>query len=143
MSTLSFRDDHTVVADNAWPTDTADHPAATQLPHPARSNSHGTPSELLIVLEVQKVLPQFLFGDLIGCALKVVGQLPDGSQASVDSLIGFAIQLQVIPHRVVQRSGQVAAVVGLSIIVHHFQGYLLSEKENTKQIVHTAKKTLQ
>ena len=56
-----------------------------------------------LVLEVDQVLPQFVFGDLIGRLVEVGGELPDGAEVSLLRPLGEAGQLEVLVHALAKR----------------------------------------
>ncbi len=72
----------------------------------------------LLVAEVEKVAPQFCFRDLVGSFAAVIGQLPDGSQVAVDGPLGFAIELEIFGHLVVDWAIEVLGAIGFVVTCH-------------------------
>ena len=58
---------------------------------------------LALVLEIDQVLPQLVFGDLVGRLVEVSGELPDGAEVSLLRPLGEAGQLEVLVHALAKR----------------------------------------
>ena len=58
---------------------------------------------LALVLEVEQVLPQFVFGDPVGGLAEVCGQLPDSAEVSLLRPLGEAGELQILVHSMAKR----------------------------------------
>ena len=63
--------------------------------------------EVSLVLEMQKELPDVLFGDAVWAALRKVGELTDGSNVAIVSPLGLAGQVQVFGESLANFLGKV------------------------------------
>jgi hypothetical protein len=64
----------------------------------AESDGRSGPGNLLLVSQVEKVLAQVLIAELVGPALIMLGQLPDGPGVSLLSSCGKSAQLHILKH---------------------------------------------
>ncbi len=86
----------------------------------------------LLIAAVEEVATQFCFRDLVGSFAAVIGQLPDGSQVAVDGALGFAIELEIFGHLVVDWAVEVLRAIG-SVVTCHASKLLNVRKKHKRR----------
>jgi hypothetical protein len=66
--------------------------------------------ELSLVLEVEEVVADLLFGEAVGRGVEVVGQLPDGAEVSLLGTLAEAGNLEILEHALTERRGHVTVL---------------------------------
>jgi hypothetical protein len=62
----------------------------------AVSDAEGSGGEVAVVLEVEEVVADLLFGESVGRSVEVIGEHPDGAEVGVLSALAQAGELEVV-----------------------------------------------
>ncbi len=65
---------------------------------PTQGDGAGTPGPFLDILDMEEVVPELFFSDLIGGFVIVLGKLPNGPNIHLLSALSITFELKVIDH---------------------------------------------